>query len=63
MSAYRNSCPQRVVTEVHHTVATWLPVTLSCGHSDRVNWTARVGEQVGCIECQKDHERQQRAAA
>lgn len=54
--AFCASCPQRVIIEVHHTVATWLPVTLSCGHTARVNWTARLGERTGCTECQKANE-------
>lgn len=52
MSNYQNTCPKRTVTIVHHTVQTWLPVTLSCGHVEKVNWTARVGEVMGCISCQ-----------
>lgn len=49
--SYRDTCPQRVITRVHHTVKTWLPVTLSCGHVERINWTAKEGERIGCTYC------------
>lgn len=52
MSNYQNTCPKRTVITVHHTIQTWLPVTLSCGHVEKVNWTARAGEVMGCISCQ-----------
>lgn len=53
MSDYRNMCPKRAITEVHHTTQTWLPVTLECGHVEKINWTARIGQVIGCISC--DH--------
>lgn len=51
MTDYRATCPKRTVTEVHHTTRTWLPVTLSCGHIERINWTAHVGDTIGCLTC------------
>lgn len=54
MSDYRSTCPKHTVTQVHHTTQTWLPVTLSCGHVERINWTARVGDKIGCFTCAKE---------
>lgn len=48
---YREICPQRTVVEIRHTVETWLPVKLDCGHVERINWTPRIGWKVGCIAC------------
>lgn len=48
------SFPQRTVMIVHHTPATWLPVTLDCGHVERINWTVRVGLTVRCTQCARD---------
>lgn len=53
MADYRSTCPQRTVIKVHHTTKTWLPVTLTCGHTEQINWTARVGSIIGCTECAK----------
>ena len=52
MSDYRKTCPQRTIVTVHHTTRTWLPVTLDCGHTNQINWTARVGQTIGCTDCQ-----------
>ncbi len=52
--SYRDTCPQRTVIEVHHTVNTWLPVKLSCGHTDRINWTPRLGDSIGCTVCEDE---------
>ena len=48
---YRDTCPQRTVVTIHHTIRTWLPVTLDCGHVETINWTPQVGWKVGCIAC------------
>lgn len=52
--SYRDTCPKREVVTVHHTIATWLPVTLSCGHREEINYTAHVGHVMGCIACAKE---------
>lgn len=52
MSTYIDTCPQRAIKEVHHTTQTWLPVTLDCGHTIKINWTARIGQTTGCTTCQ-----------
>lgn len=51
MTTYRDTCPQRKIVTVHHTIQTWLPVTLECGHREEINWTARVGSVIGCTKC------------
>ncbi len=51
--SYRDTCPQRTVTTVHHTIATWLPVRLDCGHVEEINWTTREGAKIGCTHCQR----------
>lgn len=50
---YRQTCPQRTVVEIHHTVKTRMPVKLDCGHIEEINWTPRIGWKVGCIACAK----------
>jgi hypothetical protein len=53
----------RKVIKVHHTIATWLPVTLSCGHVEKIDWTAREGSEIGCIECQREADKAAKVAA
>ena len=48
---YRSTCPKRAVIAVHHTIGTWLPIVLDCGHRQLINWTADTGDQVGCLDC------------
>jgi len=50
--SYVDRCPQRKIVEIYHTIATWLPVKLECGHIDRLNWTPIVGQKTGCTDCQ-----------
>jgi hypothetical protein len=57
MKSYIDTCPQRAITEVHHTIATWLPVALECGHTTKINWTAHVGQTTGCTECAREQTR------
>ncbi len=38
---------------VRHTIATWLPVTLSCGHTQQINFTVSEGSVLGCTDCAK----------
>jgi len=49
--SYRDTCPQRAVVEIYHTVKTWLPVKLDCGHVETLNWTPQIGWKMGCIAC------------
>lgn len=49
---FRDTCPKRTIVAVTHTIQTTLPVTLNCGHVEYINWTARVGSQLGCVQCQ-----------
>jgi hypothetical protein len=51
ITTYRETCPQRTVQAVQQTIATWLSVSLSCGHKQVVNWTPRVGSVIGCTDC------------
>lgn len=53
---YRSTCPKRTILAVHHTVATWLPVSLDCGHTERIDWTARLGDHIGCTQCASSSE-------
>jgi hypothetical protein len=55
--SYRKTCPQRAVTTVHHTIKTWLPVTLSCGHTEQINFTVSEGFVMGCTQCRHDEDR------
>lgn len=50
---YLESCPQRAVIEIRHTIKTWLPVKLDCGHVEEINWTPRIGSKVGCTACER----------
>lgn len=52
--SYVDTCPQRAVVTVHHTIATWLPVALDCGHVEQINWTAKVGDKIGCTTCKRE---------
>lgn len=55
-SKYQATCPQRRIVSINRTIATWEPVKLECGHDDSVNWTAKIGDILGCTYCQKELE-------